>query len=238
VHSATGGGAQRIAPNEDQPVRSLVLVSESPFPPSNSKLPEDLEARLDIIGQSLGDASPSSSRTRAARLLTSCSLDAGSFGAKLDEAARTALAALPAVHRRDAVGSPNGMPYCFAVLEALVEDRQEPPVTRARHGRQQSANRRWIAPVDVPVTSVQADEPCAGHPLWPSVLETLAGTLAPSVFTHRVKPLRSRAGDDGALEIVAPDGLAASWITSQLGRRIQEALEGMASEAPIWRVIT
>ena len=133
------------------------------------------------------------------------------------------------------MGAPNGMPYYFAVLEALLEGRPERP-PRARPPRARLAPQAGASSKEACALSKVVDE-ADGHSLWPAVATALAGILAPSVFMHRVRPLRSRIGSEGALELVAPDKLTAEWVDARLGRRIQEALELVVPEPPVWRVL-
>ena len=238
VRKAAGEGVRKVAPNEDPKVRSLVLVSDPPTPPARMDLSEELSAWLDQLGQQLGDAAPTSSRTRAARLLVGCGLDDNDFRARFGQAARIALEALPMVRRRGSDGTANGMPYCFAVLEALLENRPEPPEeARPRVRRAVLVSGSATSPEPAcPLSEATAE--LEEHPLWPAVMTALAGMLAPAVFVGRVKPLRSRIGSDGALEIVARESATARWVKARLGHRIQEAMDLAAPEPPIWRVIT
>jgi hypothetical protein len=233
-----GGGVQSAAPNEDPGLRSLVLVSDPPTPRSKSELPEEFSEWLNCLSEQLGDAAPNSTQTRATRLLTSCDLDAGIFRSRFEQAARIAVEALPMVRRRGTAGAPNAMPYCFAVLEALLEGRPKPTLEAWPRMKRAVLVPQPSIPKDSVAPAAEAADQIDSHPLWPAVMASLAGTLAPSVFAQRVSPLRSRIGNDGALEIVALDDSMARWVEISLGRRVQEAIELAAPDPPAWRVVT
>jgi hypothetical protein len=237
MQGAAEEGVQANAPYEDPRVRSLVLVSDPPRPPLKPELPEELADWLGRIGERLGDAAPVSSQTRAARLLATFGPDATTFRARLDQAAQIALAALPVIRRRGAAGMPNGMPYCFAILEALLAGRPEPP-PQIQRSRERAALALEAPASSARICAQGVTDETDGHPLWPAVATALAGMLAPSVYAHRVRPLRSHCGSDGALELVALDSSTARWIAARLGRQIDEALHSTLADPPAWRVVT
>lgn len=154
-------------------------------------------------------------------------------------AAAQCRAALPSIVRQHPSGGPNGMPYFFATLEALLH---KPPAgsdsacapSRAPRLSDRPRRPRVAGHASPPLL---ADPSAAGgamgasarpmdeHPLWADLLDDLAQVLAPTIFAERVAPLTARTGPEGTLIVVAPTPFARFWVERQLGRQIRVALQ-------------
>ena len=67
--------------------------------------------------------------------------------------------------------------------------------------------------------------------LWQRVLDDIRSQLDPHTFETWFRPTTLASADDGLLRISVPNGVFRDWLADKYGALIQEALDGLSSEA-------
>ncbi len=179
-------------------------------------------AAISALGQEFGDETPRSSVTRAHGIMSRAGLSAPEFLAVLREAmARTRRYRAQVRTRRGSDGTPNLVPYTFAVLESLLS-----PAPESRRPCGGGGRRRYrLAPL-APLLSAAAapalpDEP---HPVWRAVLEELRAIMTPVNFTRWFAPTCALAQDGDLLRIAVPNEFHRAWLDTRLRHQVEGTL--------------
>ncbi len=218
LHAIDTVPAAAAAPQQDQD-------QEQGYPGAAGVADPAVAAAISALGQEFGDETPRSSVTRAHGIMSRAGLSAPEFLTVLREAMdRTRQYRAQVRTRCGSDGTPNLVPYTFAVLESLL--RPTPTAPRQPCGGERRRRHRPAPLATAPSLSAVAtpalpDEP---HPVWRAVLEELRAIMTPVNFTRWFAPTCALAQDGDLLRVAVPNEFHREWLDSRLRHQVEGTL--------------
>ena len=173
-------------------------------------------------------APPRASLARAYNLFIRSGCDPDSFLALLEEARATTLAYRDRITKRPvgggATGRRNMVPYCFAVLERLVDAEQHPdgPASTAAAAALGLGHRR-TGGGDSGRVGEEVTPTSEAEVLWRAVLDGMREVLTPGNFA-RCQAGRAAGCEGDVLQIVLGTEMERHWFDTRIRRLLDESL--------------
>ena len=227
LHGGSGEAGEAPAPE-----RTVVGGTERPHPPNprRDSRYQALEGPVARLCRELGDeAPPRASLARAYNLLARTARETDGFLELLEEAKATTLARSDCITKRLADGGPAGrrnmVPYCFAVLEHLVDAEQylEGRATIAPPLRTADEDRRLAGCGDSGRAGEEAAPTSEAEALWRAVLDGMRELLTPGNFA-RCRAGRAAGCQGDVLRIVLNTEMERHWFDTRIRRLLDESL--------------
>jgi hypothetical protein len=214
---------------------------QSHISPQEGGIPEDqaLTRVIQELSAELGDDAPASSLSRAHNLRRGAGIPPQRFLRLVDAAAARTRARQDRIikRRREATGSPNGMPYFFAVLGDLLhpapaevgpDRRHAGPVERPR--RRESGREEPLHSWDVCTGRSERLRIAETNAVWRAALQELALVLTTENFNTWLAPTRVLAQDGDLLRVAVPSQFGKDWLEAKLHGRVMSTLARVGHE--------
>jgi len=225
------GGSDEAAgtPARDQAAESRTVLPARPDPRQDT-WHRALAGPVAELCQEFGDqAPPQASLARARNLFIRSGQDPDGFLALLDEARATTLASRGRITKRPvgegATGRRNMVPYCFAVLERLVDAEQHPEgrATTAPPPRTPDEECTQAGCGDSGRSGEEARPTSEAEALWRAVLDGMREVLTPGNFA-RCQAGRAAVCEGDVLQIVLGTEMERHWFDTRIRRLLDESL--------------
>ena len=226
LHGGSGEAVEAPAPE-----RRVVGATVPPHPPNPRRDPryQALEGPVARLCREFGDqAPPRASLARAYNLLARSGREPDGFLELLEEAKAATLARSDRITKRLADGGPAGrrnmVPYCFAVLERLVDAEQHPdgPASTAAAAALGLGHRR-TGGGDSGRVGEEVTPTSEAEVLWRAVLDGMREVLTPGNFA-RCQAGRAAGCEGDVLQIVLGTEMERHWFDTRIRRLLDESL--------------
>ena len=227
LHEGSDEAAGTPAP--DQAAESRTGPPDRPNPRQDA-WHRSLAGPVGDLCREFGDqAPPRASLARAYNLLARSGREPDGFLALLEEARATTLAYRDRITKRPvgggATGRRNMMPYCFAVLERLVDAQPCPdgPATTAAPAATLGLGHRRAGCGDSGRVGEEVTPTSEAEVLWRAVLDGMRELLTPGNFA-RCRAGRATGCQGDVLQIVLGTDMERHWFDTRIRRLLDESL--------------